>query len=81
MTAIERTAYPRFKSQPTAQELAALYTPTRAEIEFVQAQVRSKSRLLSLMVMLKSFQRVGLQKIQTLWSDDRRVRGSVVYHE
>ena len=59
MTAIERTAYPRFKQNPTTKELAELYTPRLEEVEFVQSQVRSKSGLLSLIVMLKSFQRLG----------------------
>lgn len=59
MTAIERTAYPRFKQNPTTKELAELYTPRLEEVDFVQSQVRSKSGLLSLIVMLKSFQRLG----------------------
>jgi hypothetical protein len=59
MTAIERTAYPRFKSQPSAKELAELYIPTPEEIVFAQTQVNSNSGLLSLLVMLKSFQRLG----------------------
>lgn len=59
MTAIERTAYPRFKSHPSAKELAELYTPTAEEVQFVQSQVRSKSGLLRLIVMLKAFQRLG----------------------
>ncbi|MDZ4872182.1 MAG: hypothetical protein CLLPBCKN_001570 [Chroococcidiopsis cubana SAG 39.79] len=43
MTVIDRTAYPRFKSQPTAKELADLYTPTSDEIAFVQSHT-SNSR-------------------------------------
>jgi len=30
MTAIERTAYPRFKRNLTAKDLAEIYTPTPA---------------------------------------------------
>jgi hypothetical protein len=59
MTAIERTAYPRFKLNPSAKELADLYTPTPEEVQFAQAQVRGKSGLLRMAVMLKSFQRLG----------------------
>jgi len=59
MTAVERTAYPRFKSHPSAQELATLYTPTPEEVNFVQSQTRSKSGVLRLMLLLKAFQRLG----------------------
>lgn len=59
MTAIERTAYPRFKQHPTAKELAELYIPTPQEIAFVRTQVSNNNGLLSLLVMLKSFQRLG----------------------
>jgi len=43
MTAIERTAYPRFKPQPSPKELADLYNPTPAEITFARAQTASKA--------------------------------------
>jgi TnpA family transposase len=59
MTAIERTAYPRFKSQANVQELAQLYTPSAEEITFAKSQVKSKRGLLRFLVMLKSFQRLG----------------------
>jgi TnpA family transposase len=59
MTVIERTAYPRFKQHPSAKELAELYTPTPEEIKFIKSRVRSHEGLLSFMVMLKSFQRLG----------------------
>src|SRR5579883_251559 len=59
MTAVERTAYPRFKTHPSAQELATLYTPTAEEVKFVQSQARTKSGVLRLMVMLKAFQQIG----------------------
>lgn len=59
MTAIERTAYPRFKATATAKELAELYTPSTSEIAFANSQVKSKRGLLRFLVMLKSFQRLG----------------------
>jgi Domain of unknown function (DUF4158) len=59
MTVITRTAYPSFKQCPTAKELAELYTPSATEIEFVRSRVKTYSGLLRLMVMLKSFQRLG----------------------
>jgi hypothetical protein len=59
MTAIERTAYPRFKQHPTAQDLAASYTPTPEEMVFAQAQSADKIGRLRILVLLKSFQRLG----------------------
>ena len=59
MTAIERTAYPRFKSFANVKELAQLYTPSAEEITFAKSQVKSKRGLLRFLVMLKSFQRLG----------------------
>jgi len=59
MTSIERTAYPRFKSQATAKELAELYTPSASEINLAKSHVKSKRGLLRFLVMLKSFQRLG----------------------
>ena len=35
MTAIERTAYPRFKRSLSAKDLADIYTPTAQEYAFV----------------------------------------------
>jgi hypothetical protein len=59
MTAIERTAYPQFKTQPSTKELAELYSPTAQEVAFAQSQTKSKRGLLRLLVRLKSFQRLG----------------------
>ncbi|MUG98939.1 Tn3 family transposase [Scytonema sp. UIC 10036] len=59
MTVIERTAYPRFKQYPSAKELAEFYTPTPEDIKFIKPRVKSHEGLLSFMVMLKSFQRLG----------------------
>ncbi|HCA97616.1 MAG TPA: hypothetical protein DEP38_24315 [Cyanobacteria bacterium UBA9226] len=59
ITSIDRTAYPQFKTLPSAKELAELYTPTQDEIRFGRSQVRTSTGMLALMVMLKSFQRLG----------------------
>ncbi len=59
MTAIERTAYPRFRRIYTPEELVAIYTPTPAEIAFATATARGESSVLSLLVLLKAFQRLG----------------------
>lgn len=59
MASIERTAYPRFKSSPAQQRLHALYTPTDDELTFARKTARSLSSQLSMLVLLKSFQRLG----------------------
>ncbi len=43
MASIERTAYPRFKRNPLAKELDALYTPTKDELDFARAMARKES--------------------------------------
>ena len=59
MTAIERTAYPRFKRRPSAQELADVYTPTADELTFLRTRARGASPTLTLAVLLKAFARLG----------------------
>ena len=59
MTALERTAYPRFKRRPTAKELAEVYTPTAEDLAFVRGIARGAAPTLTAMVLLKSFERLG----------------------
>ena len=59
MTSIERTAYPRFKRQLTTKELTDIYTPTKSEIAFAYATATGERNILNLLVILKSFQRLG----------------------
>ncbi|NER31505.1 MAG: Tn3 family transposase [Symploca sp. SIO1C4] len=59
MTVVSRTAYPQFKRYPSPKELHELYTPTSEEFNFVNSRTKSHTGLLGLMVMLKSFQRLG----------------------
>ena len=59
MASIERTAYPRFKRRPTAQELTDVYTPTPEEVAFARATARGPAPTLTLLVLLKAFQRLG----------------------
>ncbi|MBV9547425.1 MAG: DUF4158 domain-containing protein [Chloroflexi bacterium] len=59
MTSIERTAYPRLKRLPSAQELADVYTPTTEDLAFIRATARGPSPTLTLAVLLKVFQRLG----------------------
>ena len=59
MTALERTAYPRFKRRPTAKELAEVYTPTAEDLAFVRGIARGAAPTLTAMVLLNSFERLG----------------------
>lgn len=59
MASIDRTAYPRFGRAPTRRDLDALYTPTPAEVAFVTETARVAGHRLTLMVVLKCFQRLG----------------------
>ena len=58
MTSIERTAYPRFGRLVTARELDGL-APLAEETEWARALSRSDQHVLSLVVALKCFQRLG----------------------
>jgi len=59
MTSVHETAYPRLKSDISEQELAAIYTPKRSELEFVTSQYRQVTQRTVLMVQLKLLQRLG----------------------
>jgi TnpA family transposase len=59
MTAIERTAYPRFRSSLTHEELETYYTLTESEIGFVQTKASGETQQLTLALFLKAFQKLG----------------------
>ncbi len=59
MTAIERTAYPRLKRNPTDRELTTIYTPTEVELAWVTTTARDVSHRLHLLLWLKCFQCLG----------------------
>jgi hypothetical protein len=59
MTAVDRTAYPRFKRTYSARELSEIYTPTPDEIQFATTTARSDRLRFNLLVLLKCFQRLG----------------------
>ncbi|MGW5021934.1 DUF4158 domain-containing protein [Streptomyces cacaoi] len=59
MTSIERTAYPRFKRLITAHELHLFFSPTRDELQWAADATDGDERLLALLLMLKSYQRMG----------------------
>ena len=59
MTAIHETAYPRLRAQLTDQQLQEWYTPIPDELRFVERQAQSHVARLGLLVLLKTFQRLG----------------------
>lgn len=59
MTAIERTAYPRFKQTFTQQELEDFYSLTEAESDFIRGKASGQKQQLSLAILLKAFQKLG----------------------
>lgn len=59
MTSIERTAYPRFKRITSARELREAFTPNDDETTWARGLTRTPAHLLGLVVLLKSFQRLG----------------------
>ena len=59
MTAIHETAYPRLRSNLTDKELRELYTPTPEEMAFVRQVTSSTVTALGVVVLLKTFQRLG----------------------
>ncbi len=59
MASIERTAYPRFKRYYTLAQLQKTYTPTSTEIAFGRSNTQGDKNFFNLMVLLKSFQRLG----------------------
>ena len=59
MTSIERTAYPRFKRYYTSHELKSIYTPSTEEKLFASEHTNNQRNYFNLLVVLKSFQRLG----------------------
>jgi TnpA family transposase len=56
---ISQTAYPRFKSNITEKDLDLIYTPSAEELGFAKHHARSPVPRLGLLVLLKTFQRLG----------------------
>lgn len=59
MASVERTAYPRFKRTISSRELHESFTPGPSEVEWARGKARSAEHLLALVVLLKSFQKLG----------------------
>src|SRR2546423_10441106 len=74
MTAIERTAYPRFTRAPSVKELREIYTPTPGDIAFVATRARGPSQKFALMILLKVYQRLHY------FPDPQTIPGAVISH-
>ena len=59
MASIERTAYPRFSHNLTADEIVEWYQPTTEEITFVRQYARKDEQQAALLLLLKSVQHLG----------------------
>ena len=59
MASIDRTAYPRFRSSLTADELQTLYRPSHEEQLFVATYARGDAGQLTLLTLLKCHQHLG----------------------
>ena len=59
MTAIERTAYPRFHDGLTDDEIMQQFTPTKDEIDFVQNYTIKRQNQVTILIMLKCVQHLG----------------------
>src|SRR5882757_4921032 len=64
------TAYPRFKRLITAHELHLFFSPTREELEWAADATDSDEHLLALLLMLKSYRRMGC--VSRRWRTSRR---------
>jgi len=59
MASLHETAYPRFKPNLTDHELREIYTPTNEEIDFCKANAQQMAGRLSVLILLKTVQRLG----------------------
>ena len=55
MALIDRTIHPRLKTELSAKELLAFYTPTQAKIKFAYRRVHGASAILNFLAILKLF--------------------------
>jgi Domain of unknown function (DUF4158)/Tn3 transposase DDE domain len=58
MPLVSDTAYPRLEANPDAAEVAR-FTPTPVEIAFITSRTRQSGPRLALLILLKTFQRLG----------------------
>jgi hypothetical protein len=75
MPRIHETTYPRLKSAMTEAELHEIYAPTAEEIAFAEVRTYSESARVGLLVLLKTFQRLGY--FVTLAAVPRRISAHI----
>jgi hypothetical protein len=56
---LQETAYPRFKTAVTEQELHEIYAPTPEEVALAEEHTYSATAKVGLLVLRKTFQRLG----------------------
>jgi len=56
---IRETAYPCFRTNTAAKDLAEVYTPNEKELAYARSFIRTKDMELCFFILLKSFQRLG----------------------
>lgn len=56
---IRETAYPCFRTNTAAKDLAEVYTPNEEELAYARSFIRTKDMELCFFILLKSFQRLG----------------------
>lgn len=59
MPVVADTAYPRLAANPRPAELEEAFTPTEVELSFASQRTRRAGPRLALLVLLKTFQRLG----------------------
>src|SRR5260370_2065512 len=59
MPSASDSAYPRLKANPTATELGEIYTPNIFELMFAAESTRKPALQVGLLLLLKTFQRLG----------------------
>lgn len=59
MALVDRTAYPRLPRAVAARELAEVFTPTGEEVSWARAKTTTDQHCLTLLVLLKCYQRLG----------------------
>lgn len=59
MPSVSDTIYPRLNREPTSQQLQSLFTPTEEEKDFAWKITRAPFHRLAVLVLLKTFKRLG----------------------
>jgi TnpA family transposase len=59
MPSASDSVYPRLKNNPSSKELHEVYTPTPSELAFARERTRQPVQRVGLLLLLKTFQRLG----------------------